>query len=110
MAATVSSGADRFGQCPVAFSWTSRLPPRGQVGAVVRQEGGPGEPFLDLRVGPAEAGREFRAELGPVGVGHDDRGHGAGPAQVVLVQRGQQAFYVAGAEAAGVAVVIEVAR
>ena len=26
MAATVSSGADRFGQCPVAFSWTSLLP------------------------------------------------------------------------------------
>src|SRR5581483_7292620 len=74
------------------------------------KESGSRETLLDLRVGPAEAGGEFRAELRPVSIPHDHRGHSAGPAQVVAVQRGEQLLDVRLAEAPLVAVIIEIAR
>ena len=137
MAAMVSSGALRFGQCPVASISTSRLPASRswtysptacgaiassahcrtsagrahplEVGAVVGEEGGAGEVRGDLGVGAAEAVRELLAQLGAVVVAHDHRRHRARPAEVVALQRLEQALDVLAVEAADVAVVVEVA-
>ena len=85
-------------------------PDVGEVGAVVRGEGDPGEVPGDLRIGAAEAVGQLVAELRPVGVAHDHRGHRARPAEVVAVQRLQQPVDVLGREPADVLAVVDVAR
>ena len=138
MAAIVSSGALRFGQCPVAvephqlavgelrstYSPThvggdrvvARTAGRGsashprQVGAVVGQERDAREVPGDLRVRAAEAVGQLLAELGPVRVAHDHRRHRARPAEVVAVQRLEQALDVLAREPADVVPVVDVAR
>lgn len=49
----------------------------------------------DVRIGPAEAGRELFAQLGPVGRAHDGGGHLAGPAQVIGVDDLQHVVRIA---------------
>src|SRR5436189_472227 len=65
-----------------------------QVGAIVRQEGHAREVLRYLRVGAAEAVREFLGELRAVSIAHDDRGHGTGPAEMVRVEELDQTLDV----------------
>jgi hypothetical protein len=58
-----------------------------QVGAVVGGKGRAGELPGDDRIGAAEAFGQFFAELWPVGVADDRRGHGLRPAHRVVGQK-----------------------
>ena len=134
----VSRGALSWGQCPVASSVTSTLPGMccvhvrphlgwgdhvlsalqhqrrdrdlREVGAVVGQEGGAGEHLGDVRVHLAEAVRQLLAQLRPLGIAHDHRRHGRGPAQVVVAQRLEELLDVRPAEPPAVVAVVDVAR
>src|ERR1700761_3621838 len=65
-------------------------PDAGQVGSIVGQEGDAGKVLGDLRVRAAEAVLELLAELGALGISHDERRHAAGPAEVVGIQKVEQ--------------------
>jgi hypothetical protein len=81
-----------------------------EVVAVVRHEAHVRELLGYLGIGGTEAVGQLGAQLGPVRVAHDHRGHRARPAQVVAVQRLQHGLDVAGVEAPDVVAVVDVAR
>src|SRR5581483_9317850 len=62
------------------------------------------------RIGPAEAVRQLLAELGPVGAAHDHRRELRRPAEIVAVERLEEAFDVLAREAATVALLVDVPR
>ena len=64
----------------------------------------------DLRVGAAEALGQLLAQLGPVGVAHDRRRHRARPAEEVASIDSSSSSMSSRREAAGVALVVDVAR
>ncbi len=80
-----------------------------EVGAVVGEEGGPGEVLRYLGVGTAEAVGQLVRQLRPVGVAHDGRRHRARPAHVVAVEKVEQLVHLRLAKAADVVRVVDVA-
>ena len=66
--------------------------------------------FGDLWIGPTEAVGELFAKLGSTGVAHDGGRHGGGPAHMIAVEKIQQFLNLIRAEAAGVAILVDVPR
>ena len=81
-----------------------------QVVPVVREEGDPGEVLCDGGVDAAEACGQAVAQFGAIRISHDDRRHGARPAEVVRIERVEQSLDVDPLESADVGVVVDVPR
>jgi hypothetical protein len=81
----------------------------GEVEPIVRQEGDPGKVTRDRGISPAEAAGELRGQLGAIGISHDDRSHGRGPAHVVGLEKLQELVDVSPLEATQVRVIVDVA-
>ena len=138
IAAITSSGALRLGQWPVAFRITSLLSGicrctysptacgammsslhcRISVGTVTLARSARLSEMKvtranclgDLRIGAAEAVGQFLAEFRPVGIAHDRRRHGRGPAHVVVGEEVEQLVDLRCGEAADIVAVVDVAR
>ena len=132
-----SSGALRFGQCPVAFKNHKfavrhllvhvladrdrsdhvlaalqderRYRDLPKVCPVVGIECDAREFLRDIRVGPAEAVGELFAKLRPIGIAHDHRGHRGRPAHVIFGEEFQEFGDLLFLEPADIAFVIDIA-
>ena len=80
-----------------------------EIGTVVRQKRDARKMFCNFRIRSAKAIRQLRREFWPVLILHDDRGHSAGPSEVVFIQRLQKGMYVALVESPDVLPLVNVA-
>lgn len=82
---------------------------RAEIGAIVGQEGGPGEILSDLGIGSAKAVGQFLGEFRPIRIAHDDRRHRLRPAHMIAVEEIEQLQYLVPAEPADIIAIIDVA-